>query len=57
VALLVLVVLGTTLPSWAATYTVTSNADSGTGSLRGALASAANGDTIDFSLTYPATIT
>ena len=56
-ALLVLVVLGTTLPSWAATYTVTSNADSGTGSLRGALASAANGDTIDFSLTYPATIT
>ena len=54
---LFLLVLGAALPSWATTYTVTSTADSGTGSLRAALAMAANGDTINFSLTYPATIT
>jgi hypothetical protein len=41
----------------AATITVTNTADSGAGSLRAALASAANGDTIDFSVTTPATIT
>ncbi len=57
VSLLVLAVLGAAMPSWATTYTVTSTADSGTGSLRGALGMAANGDTINFSLTYPATIT
>jgi len=39
-----------------ATITVTSTADSGPGSLRAAIASAANGDTINFSLEYPATI-
>jgi len=36
--------------------TVTNTNDSGSGSLRSALASAVNGDTIDFDLTYPATI-
>jgi hypothetical protein len=41
----------------AATITVTNAADSGTGSLRGALASAANGDTINFALATPAKIT
>jgi hypothetical protein len=41
----------------AATLTVTNTADSGTGSLRGALASAADGDTINFVLATPATIT
>lgn len=46
VALLVLAVFGAALPSLAMTYTVTSTADSGTGSLRAALGMAANGDTI-----------
>ena len=41
----------------AATITVNNNADSSTGSLRSALASAANGDAIVFSLTLPTTIT
>ena len=40
-----------------ATITVTSTADSGPGSLPAAIASAANGDTINFNLTYPTTIT
>ncbi|MBS0320962.1 MAG: hypothetical protein JSR18_10515 [Proteobacteria bacterium] len=44
-----------THPALAAT--VTSTADSGTGSLRAALAGAASGETIDFSLALPATIT
>src|SRR5436305_707648 len=39
-----------------ATITVTNLADGGTGTLRAALASAANGDTIVFSLTTPAII-
>jgi len=39
------------------THTVTTNADSGAGSLRQAIADAASGDTITFSLTYPAVIT
>ena len=39
------------------TWVVTNIADSGPGSLRGAIANASNGDTIDFDLTYPATIT
>lgn len=39
------------------TITVTSTADSGAGTLRAALASATNGDTINFSLTTPARIT
>jgi hypothetical protein len=41
----------------AATLTVTSTADSGAGSLRSAIASASSGETINFNLTYPATIT
>ena len=41
----------------AATITVTNTNDSGTGSLRQALAGANNGDTIIFSVTTPATIT
>ncbi len=39
------------------TITVTNTNDSGAGSLRNAIASASPGDTINFSLTYPATIT
>src|SRR5689334_14185331 len=41
----------------AATITVTSAGDNGAGTLRAALASAANGDKIIFSLPTPATIT
>ncbi|NTV51705.1 MAG: T9SS type A sorting domain-containing protein [Candidatus Firestonebacteria bacterium] len=41
----------------AATWTVTSTADSGAGTLRQQIANAGNGDIIDFNLTYPATIT
>jgi hypothetical protein len=41
----------------AATITVTNTNDSGPGSLRDAIANASSGDTINFSLTYPATIT
>jgi hypothetical protein len=41
----------------ATTVTVTNTDDDGSGSLREAIASAAPGDTIAFSLTYPATIT
>jgi predicted outer membrane repeat protein len=39
------------------TITVTNTDDSGPGSLRQAIADAGPGDTIDFALTYPATIT
>src|SRR5438093_327501 len=41
----------------AATITVTNTNDSGVGSLRQALADANDGDTIDFSVATPATIT
>ena len=41
----------------AATITVTNTADSGAGTLRATLASANNGDTINFALPAPATIT
>jgi hypothetical protein len=41
----------------AATVTVTNTNDSGAGSLRQALVDASDGDTIDFSITTPATIT
>jgi hypothetical protein len=47
-------------PAFAATLTVTSTSDSsdpGSGSLRAAIAAAANGDTINFNLGGPATIT
>ena len=45
------------VPAFAAAITVTNQADSGPGSLRDAIAAAAPGDTINFSLTLPATIT
>jgi hypothetical protein len=51
----VLIVLGA-VPVLGATITVTSTADSGPGSLRAAIAGAASGDTIVFSLPYPTTI-
>ena len=41
----------------AGTITVTNTNDSGPGTLRAALTSSANGDVINFSLNYPATIT
>jgi hypothetical protein len=44
-------------PVFGATVTVTNTNDSGPGSLRDAIATAADGDTIHFSLAYPATIT
>jgi hypothetical protein len=53
---LVVLLLLSTARIFGATITVTSTADSGPGSLPAAIASAANGDTINFSLTYPATI-
>jgi hypothetical protein len=53
----VVLVLFAALPALGSTITVTSTADSGAGSLRAAIASAAPGDTINFSLAYPATIT
>ncbi|MDR3576051.1 MAG: putative Ig domain-containing protein [Anaerolineaceae bacterium] len=43
-------------PVQAATWTVTTTADSGAGSLRQTIASAASGDTINFSLLNPSTI-
>src|SRR4051812_30028717 len=48
---LLLALAATSLHLRAATITVTNTADDGSGTLRTALASAANGDTIDFSLT------
>ena len=44
-------------PVFAATLTVTNTYDSGLGSLRDAITSASPGDTINFSLGYPTTIT
>ncbi len=52
----VLIVLSA-LPAFGDTITVTNTNDSGPGSLRDAIVSSADGDTIDFSLAYPATIT
>lgn len=43
-------------PACAATITVTTTADTGPGSFRQAVANAAAGDTINFNLTWPATI-
>jgi hypothetical protein len=43
-------------PAFGGTITVVNTDDSGPGSLRAAIASAAPGDSINFSLTYPATI-
>lgn len=45
------------LPSWGALQTVTNTNDSGTGSLRDVIANAASGDTIQFNLPNPSTIT
>lgn len=45
------------LPAFGNTLTVTNTNDSGSGSLRAAVAAASPGDTINFNLTYPATIT
>jgi uncharacterized repeat protein (TIGR01451 family) len=57
-ALTMLWLLSGGLPIAQATMvTVTNTNDSGAGSLRQAIADAASGDTIDFGLTYPATIT
>lgn len=55
---LVLAVIFGVLPALATTWTVTNTDDSGPGSLRDAIANAAaQGDTINFALAYPATIT
>jgi hypothetical protein len=43
--------------SSAATWTVANTNDAGAGSLRNAISSAGSGDTVNFNLTYPATIT
>lgn len=54
----VILVLLAALPALGATITVTSAADDGgAGELRAAIASAVSGDTINFNLAYPATIT
>jgi hypothetical protein len=55
---LILLALSSAMPARAATVTitVTNTNDSGAGSLRQAIADAAAGDTINFGLTYPATI-
>src|ERR1700730_1839625 len=55
-SLILLAALGAA-PVSASTLTVTNTSDGGPGALRDAIASAASGDTIDFSLAYPATIT
>jgi hypothetical protein len=49
--------LAVAMPVFGAVCTVTNTSDSGAGSLRGCIASAASGDTINFSLASPATIT
>ncbi|MEO8329651.1 MAG: choice-of-anchor Q domain-containing protein [Candidatus Nanopelagicales bacterium] len=54
---LVLAAIASVQTAHAATITVTNTNDSGAGSLRQALADANDGDTIDFSVTTPATIT
>jgi hypothetical protein len=54
-AIAVMLAAFSAIPAFATTYTVTSLADSGAGSLRNAIASAASGYTINFSLAYPAT--
>jgi len=56
VALAAVLALAAARPCAADTLTVTSTDDAGIGTLRAALASAADGDTINFTLTTPATI-
>ncbi len=53
----VVLALFSVLPGFGNTITVTNTADSGPSSLRDAILNASSGDTISFSLTYPATIT
>ena len=53
---LLLSVILTTLPVFGTTFVVVSTDDGGAGSLRNAIAVAVNGDTINFDLEYPATI-
>ncbi|HEY3840209.1 MAG TPA: choice-of-anchor Q domain-containing protein [Bryobacteraceae bacterium] len=53
----VLLIFASCTAGSAATWTVVNTNDSGVGSLRNAIAGAAAGDTINFDLTYPATIT
>ncbi len=53
----VVLALFSVLPGFGNTITVTNTADSGASSLRDAILNASSGDTISFSLTYPATIT
>ena len=58
IGVFVLVLFGlAVLPAMGNTLTVTSTGDSGSGSLRDAVAAASSGDTIDFNLSYPVTIT
>lgn len=52
-----LALASTSLLAQTVTWTVTSTADSGSGTLRGAIANAASGDTITFDLPNPSTIT
>ncbi len=49
--------LASAVPSFAATLTVTNTNDSGAGSLRQTIADASSGDTINFNLPKPSTIT
>jgi hypothetical protein len=56
-AVLALVFLFSTIPAFGTIWTVTDTGDSGPGSLRAAIASASDGDAINFDLQYPATIT
>ncbi len=57
IILLVVLLSGHLQGSVASTITVTSNGDSGDGTLRQAVIDAFSGDTINFELTYPSTIT
>ena len=53
---LILILLILCVNLQAGLITVTSNADSGAGTLRDAIATAISGDTIDFALSYPDSI-
>src|SRR5437879_12009494 len=57
VCLVVCLVVLASSPVFAASVTVTNTNDNGAGSLRDAITNATPGDTINFNLSYPATIT